>query len=123
MSKRPMDLVYIRDLRIDTTIGIYDWEREVRQTVSLDLELATDITAAAHSDDIRDALNYKAVAKRIIAHVESSGCLLVERLAEEIANLVLTEFPVPWLRLRLSKPGALRGAQDVGLVIERGVRP
>lgn len=123
MSKRPMDIVYIRDLRVDTTIGIYDWEREVRQTVSLDLELATDITAAAHSDDIRDALNYKAVAKRIIAHVESSGCLLVERLAEEIANLVLTEFPVPWLRLRLSKPGALRGAQDVGLVIERGARP
>lgn len=123
MRARSMDIVYIRDLRIDTTIGIYDWEREVRQTVSLDLEMATDITAAAASDDIRHALNYKAVAKRIIAHVESSGCLLVERLAEEVAGLVLTEFPVPWLRLRLSKPGALRGAQDVGIVIERGTRP
>ena len=116
------DIVYIRDLRIDTTIGIYDWEREVRQTVSLDLEMATDIAAAAATDDIRHALNYKAVAKRIIAHVESSGCLLVERLAEEIASLVLAEFPVPWLRLRLSKPGALRGAQDVGILIERGMR-
>lgn len=116
------DIVYIRDLRIDTTIGIYDWEREVRQTVSLDLEMATDIAAAAATDDIRYALNYKAVAKRIIAHVESSGCLLVERLAEEIASLVLAEFPVPWLRLRLSKPGALRGARDVGILIERGER-
>lgn len=116
------DIVYIRDLRIDTTIGIYDWEREVRQTVSLDLEMATDIAAAAATDDIQYALNYKAVAKRIIAHVETSGCLLVERLAEEIASLVLAEFPVPWLRLRLSKPGALRGARDVGILIERGVR-
>lgn len=116
------DIVYIRDLRIATTIGIYDWEREVRQTVSLDLEMATDIAAAAATDDIQYALNYKAVAKRIIAHVESSGCLLVERLAEEIASLVLAEFPVPWLRLRLSKPGALRGARDVGILIERGVR-
>ncbi|MBI2784217.1 MAG: dihydroneopterin aldolase [Porticoccaceae bacterium] len=118
-----MDIVYIRDLRIDTTIGIYDWEREVRQTVSLDLEMAADISRAAATDDIQYALNYKAVAKRIIAHVESSGCLLVERLAEEVAMLVLTEFPVPWLRLRLSKPGALRGAQDVGILIERGARP
>lgn len=118
-----VDIVYIRDLRIATTIGIYDWEREVRQTVSLDLEMATDIAAAAATDDIQYALNYKAVAKRIIAHVENSGCLLVERLAEEIASLVLAEFPVSWLRLRLSKPGALRGAQDVGILIERGVRP
>mgnify|MGYP005810877181 FL=1 len=118
-----MDIVYIRDLCIATTIGIYDWEREVRQTVSLDLEMATDIRRAAASDDIQYALNYKAVAKRIIAHVESSNCLLVERLAEEVAALVLSEFPVPWLRLRLSKPGALRGAQDVGILIERGERP
>lgn len=123
MTRPETDIVYIRDLRIDTTIGIYEWERQVRQTVSLDLEMATNISTAAATDDIEHALNYKAVAKRIISHVESSGCLLVERLAEEIASLVLTEFPVPWLRLRLSKPGALRGAQDVGIQIERGVRP
>ena len=118
-----MDIVYIRDLRIDTIIGIFDWEREVKQTVSLDLEMAADIRRAAQTDDIQHALNYKAVAKRIIAHVENSQCLLVERLVEEVADIVLNEFDVPWLRLRLSKPGALRGSQDVGLVIERGEKP
>lgn len=118
-----MDIVYIRDLRIDTIIGIFDWEREVRQTVSLDLEMATDIRSAAASDDIEQALNYKAVAKRLIAHVEQSDCLLVERLAEEVAGIVVEEFRVPWVRLRLSKPGALRGSRDVGLIIERGEKP
>ncbi|MCK9505658.1 MAG: dihydroneopterin aldolase [Porticoccaceae bacterium] len=118
-----MDIVYIRDLHIDTIIGIFDWEREVRQTVSIDLEMAADISRAAATDDIQYALNYKAVAKRIIAFVEDSQCLLVERLAEEVATIVMTEFGVPWLRLRLSKPGALRGSRDVGLVIERGVQP
>ncbi len=118
-----MDIVYIRDLRIDTTIGIYDWEREVRQTISLDLEMASDIRKAAETDDIQYALNYKAVAKRIISHVEASECLLVERMAEEIAGIVLNEFAVVWLRLRLSKPGALRGSQDVGIIIERGNLP
>ena len=115
-----MDTVYIRDLKIDTVIGIFDWERRIRQTVSLDLEMAYDIRKAAASDDIRDALDYKAVAKRLIGFVETSEFLLVETLAEKIAALVLAEFPVPWLRLRLSKPGALRGAQDVGVVLERG---
>jgi len=118
-----MDIVYIRDLRIDTIIGIFDWEREVRQTVSLDLEMAADISRAAETDDIQYALNYKAVAKRLIAFVEQSECLLVERLAEEVAAIVMNEFNVPWLRLRLSKPGALRGSRDVGLIIERGVKP
>lgn len=118
-----MDIVYIRDLRIETIIGIYDWEREVKQTVSLDLEMATDIRAAARTDDIAHALNYKAVSKRLIDYVENRHALLVESLAEEVAVLVLEEFPVPWLRLRLSKPGAVRGAQDVGLIIERGSKP
>lgn len=118
-----MDIVYIRDLRIDTIIGIYDWEREVRQTVSIDLEMASDISKAAVTDDIQYALNYKAVSKRLIAYVENRNALLVETLAEEIAQVVRTEFDVPWLRLRLSKPGAVRGARDVGLIIERGARP
>lgn len=118
-----MDIVYIRDLRVDTIIGIFDWEREVRQTVSLDLEMASDIRRAAETDDIQYALNYKAVAKRLIAFIEQSEFLLVERLAEEVANIVRNEFNVPWLKLRLSKPGALRGAYDVGLIIERGVKP
>ena len=115
-----MDIVYIRDLRIDTIIGIYDWERQVKQTVSLDLEMATDIRRAAASDDIQFALNYKEVSKRLIAYVETRNALLVETLAEEIAQLVRNEFNVPWVRLRVSKPGAIRGARDVGLVIERG---
>lgn len=117
-----MDIVYINDLRVDTVIGIYDWERRIRQTISLDLEMAFDIRRAAASDRIEDTLDYKAVGKRVIAHVQQSEALLVERLAEEIAQIVLTEFAVPWVKLRLSKPGALRGAKDVGLVIERGTR-
>ncbi len=115
-----MDKVYIRDLRIDTVIGIYDWEREVRQTVSIDLEMATDIRRAARSDSIEDTLNYKAVAKRLIQYVGDSDFQLVETLAERCAALVLDEFDVPWLRLRLSKPGAVRGSRDVGIIIERG---
>lgn len=115
-----MDIVYIRDLRIDTIIGIYDWERQVKQTVSLDVEMATDIRQAAATDNIQFALNYKAVAKRLIAYVENRNALLVETLAEEITQLIRDEFKVPWLRLRVSKPGAVRGARDVGLVIERG---
>lgn len=115
-----MDIVYIRDLKIDTVIGIYDWEREVKQTISLDLEMATDIRKAASTDDINDTLNYKAVAKRLISFVGDSKFLLVETMAEQIAQIVREEFSVPWLRLRLSKPGAVRGSQDVGLIIERG---
>src|SRR5690606_38091630 len=114
-----MDIVYIRDLRIDTIIGIYDWERQVKQTVSLDLEMATDIRPAAQTDDIQFALNYKEVSKRLIAYIETRNALLVESLAEEVATIILNEFNVPWLRLRLSKPGAVRGARDVGLVLER----
>lgn len=115
-----MDIVYIRDLKIETVIGIFDWERRIRQTVSLDLEMATDIRKAAASDDIKDALDYKAVSKRLIAFVSESEFLLVETMAEKIAAIVLAEFNVPWLRLRLSKPGAVRGSQDVGVIIERG---
>lgn len=115
-----MDIVFLRDLRIDTVIGIYAWERRIRQTVSLDLEMAADIRRAAASDAITDTLNYKAVAKRVISFVEASQFQLVETLAERIAELVLTEFQVPWLRLRLNKTGAVRGARDVGVIIERG---
>ena len=115
-----MDIVYIRDLKIETTIGIYDWEREIKQTVSLDLEMAHDISRAAETDNIEDTLNYKAVAKRLIAFISGSEFLLVEAMAEQCASIVLQEVGVPWLRLRLSKPGAVRGSQDVGVIIERG---
>ncbi|MCG6900348.1 MAG: dihydroneopterin aldolase [Gammaproteobacteria bacterium] len=117
-----MDTVFINDLRIETIIGIYDWERKVRQTISLDLEMGADIRRAAETDAIDDTLNYKAVAKRLIAFVEDSEFQLVETLAERIAAIVLSEFNVPWLRLTVHKPGAVRGSRDVGVVIERGER-
>ncbi|MDH5230332.1 MAG: dihydroneopterin aldolase [Gammaproteobacteria bacterium] len=117
-----MDIIFLSDLRVETVIGIYDWERRVRQVVSIDLEMATDIAKAASSDHIDDTLNYKAVAKRIIAFVEESQFQLVETLAERIAQIVREEFSVPWVRLRISKPGAVRGSKNVGVLIERGAR-
>ena len=117
-----MDIIFIRDLRVDTVIGIYDWERSIKQTVHIDLELATDIARAASSDRIEDTLNYKAVAKSVIALVETSSFQLVETLAERIVELVREEFSVPWVRLTLNKGGAVRGAQGVGVIIERGER-
>ena len=114
-----MDLVFIEDLRIQTVIGIFDWEREITQTVSLKLEMGFDISKAAESDSIEDTLDYKAVSKRLIGFVESSEFQLVESLAEECAAIVLREFPVSWLRLKLSKPGAVRGSSAVGVTIER----
>jgi len=118
-----MDLIYIRDLRIETIIGIFDWERETRQTVAIDLEMATNIAAAAASDDIADTLDYKAVSKRLINFVGESSYQLVETLAETIANILQQEFAVPWVRVTINKPGALRGATDVGVIIERGQKP
>ena len=115
-----MDRVFINDLRIETIIGIYDWERKVRQTISLDLEMGTDIRRSAETDAIEDTLNYKAVAKRLIAFVGDSEYQLVETLAEKIAEIVLHEFDVPWLKLTVHKPGAVRGSRDVGVIIERG---
>ncbi len=113
------DRVFIEDLRVATVIGIFDWEREIKQAVSLDLEMAFDIRKAAASDAIADTLDYKAVAKRLIQFIESSEFQLVESLAERCAAIVLQEFPVQWLRLRLGKPGAVRGSSAVGVIIER----
>ena len=115
-----MDIIFIRDLRIDTVVGIYDWERRIRQTIILDVEMKTDITSAAKSDDIKDTLNYKAIAKRLTAFVQASEFQLVETLAEECARVIREEFKVEWVRLTLNKTGAVRGARDVGVVIERG---
>lgn len=114
-----MDIVFIRDLRIDTTIGIYDWERQVKQTLIFDLEMATDIRKAAETDDIAHTLNYKTISKRLHQFVSSSEYLLVETLAEKCAEIVVTEFDVPWVRLTLNKRGAVSIATDVGLTIER----
>jgi dihydroneopterin aldolase len=115
-----MDIIYLRDLRIDTIIGIYDWERRMKQTIIIDLEMGTDIRKAADSDNIEDTLNYKAVAKRLMSYVGDSEFELVETLAEKIAEIIISEFKVPWLRLSLNKKGAVRGVRDVGVIIERG---
>ncbi|RLJ18573.1 dihydroneopterin aldolase [bacterium endosymbiont of Escarpia laminata] len=117
-----MDIVFIRNLRIETVIGIYDWEREIRQPVVLDLEMGADIARAAESDHIDDTLDYKAVSKRLIQFVEESEFQLVETLAERCAYIVLDEFEVPWVRLTMNKIGAVSAARDVGVIIERGSR-
>ena len=117
-----MDIIFLRDLRIDTTIGVFEWERRIRQTVILDLDLATDAARAAASDRLEDALDYKAIAKRIIDFVSGSEFQLVETLAERVAGLVREEFSVPWVRLSVNKKYAIRGAADVGVIVERGTR-
>ncbi|MCY4362582.1 MAG: dihydroneopterin aldolase [Gammaproteobacteria bacterium] len=115
-----MDIIYLNDLRIDTVIGIYEWERRTKQTVIFDIEMAADIRKAAQSDNIDDTLSYKTVAKRLISYVSTSEFELIETLAEQVAGILLDEFKVPWCRLRLNKRGAVRGVRDVGIIIERG---
>ncbi len=117
------DTIFLHDLRIETVVGIWDWERKIRQTVSIDLEMGADIRRAAGSDSIDDTLNYKAVAKRVQQFVGDSSFHLVETLAEKVAALVLDEFAVPWVRVRVNKPGAIRGARDVGVRIQRSREP
>ncbi len=118
-----MDMVFIEALKIDTLIGIYDWERRAKQPVVLDLEMAFDNHKPAATDRIEDTLDYKAVSKRLSQFVGEAQFGLVETLAERCADIVLNEFAVTWLRLRLRKPGAVRGAVAVGVQIERGRRP
>lgn len=117
-----MDIVFIEALRIDALIGIYDWERRAKQPVVLDLEMAFDNRVPAASDSIEATLDYKAVSKRLIGFVGDSSFGLVETLAERCAEIIMREFGVRWLRLRIAKPGAVRGASAVGVVIERGRR-
>ncbi|MGH8510976.1 MAG: dihydroneopterin aldolase [Gammaproteobacteria bacterium] len=117
-----MDIIYINDLRIEAVIGVYAWERQLKQVVIFDLELGTDIRKAALTDSVADTLNYKDVAKRVMAFVTDSHYQLVESLAEAVAELIIKEFDIPWLRLRLNKQGAVRGVRDVGVIIERGRR-
>ena len=114
-----MDTIYLSDLKIDTVIGIFEWERRVKQTVSIDLEMSTDVARAARTDSIADALDYTAVAKAVIEFVENSSFQLGETLAERVAELISRQFGVAQVRLRVNKRGAIRGARDVGVMIER----
>jgi dihydroneopterin aldolase len=118
-----MDIIFLKELKIETIIGIFDWERQIKQIVILDLEMAADIRKAATTDSIDDTINYKAIAKRLIDFVSLSEFQLVETLAERITEIILTEFSVPWVRLQLNKQGAVTGARDVGVIIERGKKP
>lgn len=117
-----MDIVYIRGLEVKTVIGVYDWEREIKQPISVDLDMATDITRAAATDEHAYVLDYKVVCVRVAEFIEGSDLKLLEAMAEEIARLVQNEFRVPWVRVKVSKPAAITGAKDVGVIIERGNR-
>ncbi len=117
-----MDLIYLHDLKVDCIIGIWEWERRTTQAITIHLDMAVDVRRAAASDSIEDTLNYKAVAKRVIAFVGESSFQLVETLTERVADLIVSEFNVPWVRVAVNKKGAIRGATDVGVIIERGHR-
>ena len=114
-----MDKIFIHALKTEAIIGIFDWERQVKQTVIVDIEISADVRKAALSDSIDDTLNYKRVAKRVLSFVEGSKFHLVETLAEHMAMLMLEEFGVGWVRISLSKPGAIRNSRDVGVILER----
>ena len=114
-----VDKIFLTSLSTEAVIGIFDWEREVRQRIEIDLEMSMDLSAAAKSDSIDDTLNYKAVAKRVLAFVSESRFQLVETLAERIAGLVLEEFPITKVRVTVHKAGAIRHSRDVGVIIER----
>jgi dihydroneopterin aldolase len=118
-----MDKIFLDELKVDTIIGIWEWERRIRQTVVIDIEMSADIAKAAATDDVADTLNYKSVAKRVQSFVAESSFQLVETLAERIAAIIREEFGVAWVKIRVNKPGAIRGSKAVGVLIERGERP
>ncbi|MBW7982690.1 bifunctional dihydroneopterin aldolase/7,8-dihydroneopterin epimerase [Enterobacillus tribolii] len=117
-----MDIVFIEELTVITTIGVYDWEQTIRQKLVFDIELGWDNRKAALSDDVADCLSYADVSEAVIHHVEPNRFALVERVAEEVAMMLMDKFNSPWIRLKVSKPGAVAHAARVGVVIERGKR-
>jgi dihydroneopterin aldolase len=119
VTTRAADKIFLRGLEVECIIGFIDWERRVKQRIQIDLELPVDCTRAARSDDVVDTLDYKSVAKRVIAFVEASEFMLVETMAHRMAMLILEEFGIEWVRISINKPGAIRGSRDVGVAIER----
>lgn len=117
-----MDIVFIEELTVITTIGVYDWEQTIRQKLVFDVDLAWDNRKAALSDDVADCLSYADVSEAIIKHVEPNQFALVERVAEEVAMMLMDKFNSPWVRIKVSKPGAVAHAKSVGVQIERGKR-
>jgi dihydroneopterin aldolase len=119
VTTRAPDKIFLRGLEVECIIGFIEWERRIKQRIQIDLELPVDCTKAARSDDVIDTLDYKSVAKRVIAFVEASEFMLVETMAHRMAMLILEEFGIEWVRIWINKPGAIRGSRDVGVVIER----
>ena len=119
MTTRAPDKIFLRGLEVECIIGFIEWERRIKQRIQIDLELPVDCTKAARSDDVIDTLDYKSVAKRVIAFVEASEFVLVETMAHRMAMLILEEFGIEWVRIWINKPGAIRGSRDVGVAIER----
>lgn len=117
-----MDVVYVRDLYLDARIGIYEWEKRILQKIRIDLEMGWDNRPPAASDAIQDTLNYKTASKRVMQLVEAQHFELVERLAETIATVLMQEMGIPWIQVTVGKPGAVRGAREVGVTIARGSR-
>ncbi|MGX9835800.1 bifunctional dihydroneopterin aldolase/7,8-dihydroneopterin epimerase [Enterobacter dykesii] len=115
-----MDIVFIEQLSVITTIGVYDWEQTIEQKLVFDIEMGWDNRKSAKSDDVNDCLSYADISEMVIAHVEGQRFALVERVAEEVAELLLKKFNSPWVRIKLSKPGAVARASNVGVIIERG---
>lgn len=115
-----MDIVFIEQLSVITTIGVYDWEQTIEQKLVFDIEMGWDNRKSAKSDDVNDCLSYADISETVIANVEGQRFALVERVAEEVADLLLSKFNSPWVRIKLSKPGAVARAANVGVIIERG---
>ncbi len=122
MINQNSGIIYLHGLRVAAVIGIYEWEQRIRQILVIDLEMAADIRTAAAADSIAQTLNYKAVAERVITFVEATRFQLIETLAERVADILLDEFKIPWVKVSVSKPGAIKGSREVGVVIERGRR-
>ena len=117
-----MDTIFIHGLQCECVIGVWEWEKKINQTLMLDIDLATDISAAAKSDDLQDTLDYKKISDRVMEYAKDNTFDLIETLIERLAEVILNEFPVPWVRIRLDKGGVVKKVNNVGVMIERGTR-
>ncbi|MFQ3247343.1 MAG: dihydroneopterin aldolase [Arenicella sp.] len=118
-----MDIIYLHGLKCECTIGVWQWEKAITQTLILDIELAADAGKAAENDDLKDALDYQAITQSVQAYAKENAFELIETLAERIATLILDQFSTPWVRIKLDKGQAVKGVKNVGVIIERGKRP
>ncbi|MDG2156159.1 MAG: dihydroneopterin aldolase [Gammaproteobacteria bacterium] len=117
-----MDIVFIRDLEIECIIGIWGWERKMPQTVNIDIDMGTDVTKASETEDIEHCVDYKSVSQSVTGLVKEGRFKLVETLADRVAVHIMATYHVPWVRIRVSKPGAVKHSREVGVMVERGSR-